>query len=390
MVDNNNSIPFELVDRDLYCKNTPRELISIDQPIQLCPKCHTRLYSSCVYIPVSETEQAKILGLECKICHRLYVLEIDGIRNILIDNKYARFFTLDDVDYTCFTEQEYRRKKNIVDRSKRELLNKVENSLVYVSLVNDDRTIEYIITDNIGTEMKKKSEDQLYLINVIKFTDPIAIEIFAGIYRPERKQRVKIEQETFQINCTVLSDNEQNEIKTLIPQDVKIKSGGGYENRCEHSYCKIVNLLFYSPFEDRYVPVRVTHDTHLNDYYMDISIYKDHVRKYGNPGIRLLPEKSTGNTFEDFAAESILRLYGYHVGGYDGTSLSDKERLDMLKEIIDLGLVEKTKVINHLNFLIGNSNEKYNGVRYKWEMDLNAIMPYKENPARFGGVVIDK
>ncbi len=62
----------------------------------------------------------------------------------------------------------------------------------------------------------------------------------------------------------------------------------------------------------------------------------------------------------------------------------------MLKEIIDLGLVEKTKVINHLNFLIGNSNEKYNGVRYKWEMDLNAIMPYKENPARFGGVVIDK
>lgn len=270
MVDNNNSIPFELVDRDLYCKNTPRELISIDQPIQLCPKCHTRLYSSCVYIPVSETEQAKILGLECKICHRLYVLEIDDIRNILIDNKYARFFTLDDVDYTCFTEQEYRRKKNIVDRSKRELLNKVENSLVYVSLVNDDRTIEYIITDNIGTEMKKKSEDQLYLINVIKFTDPIAIEIFAGIYRPERKQRVKIEQETFQINCTVLSDNEQNEIKTLIPQDVKIKSGGGYENRCEHSYCKIVNLLFYSPFEDRYVPVRVTHDTHLNDYYMDI------------------------------------------------------------------------------------------------------------------------
>ncbi|MFB0918461.1 MAG: hypothetical protein QMB63_05265 [Clostridiaceae bacterium] len=81
--------------------------------------------------------------------------------------------------------------------------------------------------------------------------------------------------------------------------------------------------------------------------------------------------------FEDRSDKSIFREYGYYVG--KNSKLSKVERQNLLTRLLDLGLISKPELINHLNMLINTNGrqEKNKDANNRWNEDLNFIREYK-------------
>lgn len=79
---------------------------------------------------------------------------------------------------------------------------------------------------------------------------------------------------------------------------------------------------------------------------------------------------------------SVLRLYGYTVSKNEG--MSDSQRQELLKNLIDLRLMTKTDILNHLEWLANThaGNYKYADACSKWRMDIRFVNSYQMNKQR--------
>ena len=74
--------------------------------------------------------------------------------------------------------------------------------------------------------------------------------------------------------------------------------------------------------------------------------------------------------------------YGYSVS--KANNLSERERHEILAEIVDLGILKVNQIVNLLDFNCRlHSGEQYYWARRKWEIDKAFIENYKVNPNRF-------
>lgn len=125
------------------------------------------------------------------------------------------------------------------------------------------------------------------------------------------------------------------------------------------------------------VPMTVLYSKKQEKYYLNASTYEDYRERYGLPFLRL--ECIDQGVFSDFnlRAESELKMYGYSVSKADG--LTSAQRQSRLAQLMDSGLIPKSKIISHLDLLIKMNyrKEKMEDACYAWKDDRRFVLDYK-------------
>lgn len=375
-------VPFEIVNKNDYIWRTPHKINSIKNASNVCYKCKTKLVPGFALIPVGKINCAKVPGLECKKCRVLYISNPKPVKTVLIDNEYAKNILLNGKALHNFSIDI---KLNNELQEKSSMLKKVESSVFIASLNNK--------LDVIITKSKTVRSDDLNChngkqINVVHYSEPFALKLLTGLYRKERNRSFIFNGIEYKIGAVYPKKYSESFPDSIMPSCIKIKPGGGYRHYIQNSFSEIVDLLLFSPGTQQYEIIKATFDKNTNECYVDIGIFRSFLSNFGNPKIKLSIPKSSiikyrkGWTKDDLRDESMLHAYGYNVS--QSNNMSESERQTLLFEIIDSGILSRSRVIYLLDFFIKmHSTDKDYIARNKWAIDKHAVINYKVNPNRF-------
>lgn len=351
-----------------------------------CPKCQQQLFKGETVIPIGEKSNLLVEGLVCPNCKSMFVRDADDISKKLKDNPHSAGFYINDTAYWQYSDlkrkkkQEKRRRQKIEEararkefqrQRKRNILDSIESSVVLISVIFHDKSAaEYIITTNKNTVPGE---------NIIHYSSDMGRELLTAAYVPARKNRGSVNGKKYRV-CSVFLKCKMPE--TLIPSFITIKTDGGYSTSIKNRNSELIDLLLYSPYNDIYECVHATHNKEEDICYMDISIYRSFIKKFGNPGLWLDFPMATSARIGELNEESILRGYGYSVAKNE--NLSSVERKELLAELVDLEILTVAKIAHHLDFCINlHTALQYTDAVSKWISDKTFIENYKVNPERF-------
>lgn len=129
------------------------------------------------------------------------------------------------------------------------------------------------------------------------------------------------------------------------------------------------------------VPITVYYEKSTQQYFINEEIYSHACHKYGLPYLKLhtasFDEGSSGKSFSALKMQSELRLLGYSVSASDGLTIS--ARRDLLKEAMDSGILTKSEIMNHLEWLIHSRSKMSNmdNAIAEWKSDLLFVSEYR-------------
>ena len=129
------------------------------------------------------------------------------------------------------------------------------------------------------------------------------------------------------------------------------------------------------------VPITVYYEKSTQLYFINEEIYSRARREYGLPYLKLhtasFDEGASGKSFSALKMQSELRLLGYNVSASDGLTIS--ARRDLLKEAMDSGILTKTEIMNHLEWLIHSRSKMSNmdNAIAEWKSDLLFVSEYR-------------
>lgn len=351
----------------------------------VCPTCNQQLIKDETVIPISECSNLLVEGFYCYKCRSLFVRNADEIAAKLKDNPYSKGFYINDIAYWQYSETERRKKqeerkhrkieesraKEAFQRQrKKSILDSIESSVVLISVIFQNKNpAEYIITTKDNSVAGE---------NVIQYATPIGRELLAAAYAKARNKCGSLNGQNYRV-CSVFPTDEIP--RNLIPSAILVKKDGGYISSIKNNKYEIVDLLLYSPKTKIYECTHATYSKEEDICYMDISIYRNFVKRFGNPGLFLeFPSKSC--TTSELNEESVLKGYGYSVSKSD--NLSTPERRELLTEIVDLKILPVSRIVYHLDFCIRlHTDPQHAEAVNKWISDRCFIANYKANPTRF-------
>lgn len=117
-------------------------------------------------------------------------------------------------------------------------------------------------------------------------------------------------------------------------------------------------------------------------------IYDSEYNKIIRKGIPICPVHeelkyfASGNDFDNYKAESLLRQFGYTVNSKD--NLSSKKRHEIIELVLNNGFMNKHEILSHLSFL-ANSRKKIEGMSFavdKWNEDISFVSKLNVNNPR--------
>lgn len=378
-------IEFDIVDGRNYIWKTPTKIETLDIPAEVCPHCAAPLTDSFTQVPVGNNKKAKVPGLECRKCRVLFVVvsRLKSIRNLLQDNINAKNMTLNGDslwNYSEIRKKEKQREKFLKKLTqKREILSRINGSIMLVTLKNENEKCDYVITNC--------REPQLYPnVRIIRYSTPLARELITSIYHS--KKHIVIKDKEFKVERPYYPSYSKESGQVfpieLMPSEIRIKSDGGYSTSIKNNYEEVVDVLLYSPFTKRYEIAHATYNHAECECFMDIGIFRTFIHKYGRPElpINIGVPSFPGRNFDELRNESILHIYGYSVSEADG--LTESQRHELLAEIVDLQLMTTSHVVYLLDFFVKtHTSDRDYYARDKWERDKHYISNYKVNPNRF-------
>lgn len=323
-----------------------------------CIVCNGNMADYVNIIPTSNTNYVKITGKYCSRCKMFFYRDLQHIEKILKNNEYAASYKIN----TDFYIEPTIRKNNI----------KVKSEVCCFYLKETETNIsKKIIIVSDKTEAAKD-------FNVYHYSDIISRTLLAAIWKLNEKT-VILNNKNHRILLS--KTNTYQFFEDYIMKELNISKGGGLYSNFDNS--EIVDVLLYSPYTNRYEIIKASYDKSFNFYYVDMSIFKRFIRKFGNPGIPIkVYNDSNFNEFANLKEESILHAFGYSVSKSD--NLSDLQRQKIIADVLDLELMTTIEIVNLLEFLISSHNNiKYLSAKTKWERDLKFISNYKINPERF-------
>ena len=138
---------------------------------------------------------------------------------------------------------------------------------------------------------------------------------------------------------------------------------------------EMVNILVRCANMEDVVPITVYYSKSERKYFLNQESYDLYKRKYGLPYFHLAYYSTTETPF-NMKEKSDLRLYGYTVNKIDG--LSQKERQELIGQLIDGKLMSQSSIINHLEWLIHShrDNYRFDDACDKWRDDLKFAYNY--------------
>lgn len=376
-------LEFEIVNGRDYIWKTPTKIETIEVQLSACPHCLAALSSGFALVPLGRNEKAKVVGVECRKCHTLFVARSKSLRKLLQDNEHAKEMTLNGEslwNYSYIRKKEAQQKKWLKKlHEKLMILSQVNGSIMLVTLKSNDEQVDCVITNNKEPQMNQE-------YHIIHYSSLLAREIITSIYHFPRNikfggKEYKVVRPYYPSACV---GRKQIFPIELMPSEMRIKPKGGYSTSIKNNYDEVVDVLLYSPRTQLFEIARATYNTLDGECYMDIGIFRSFVKEYGNPGLKLSFDESTtyGLSFDELRAESILHAYGYSVS--ESVGLTEAERRELLAEIVDLELLTTPYVVHLLDFFIRtHTSDKYYYARDKWTRDIKYISNYNVNPERF-------
>ena len=368
-------LEYEIVDRRDYIWKTPKKIETPKTETFVCPHCSSALTSGYTLIPLDGNKRAKIPGLECGKCDILFSTGSKSLRQLLQDNSSAKEISLNgeklwNYSYLCRKKAEKNKQFNKM-QLKLNKLSEVKGGIMLVTLRCDDEQMDCVIT--------RSKEPQInHSALITHYSSLLAREIISAIYHSPRK--INLNGKKYVVETTY----RQNFPLEIMPKDVKIKSGGGYFYSIGNKNDEVIDVLLFSVCTQRYELARATYNHADRKCFMDISLFRSFIREYGKPDIHLLFDNATssGLSFYELRAESILHAYGYSVSDADG--LTEAERHELLAEIVDLELLSIPYIVHLLEFFIRtHTSDRFFNARSKWERDVQFISNYKIDTKRF-------
>lgn len=132
------------------------------------------------------------------------------------------------------------------------------------------------------------------------------------------------------------------------------------------------------------VPFNVYYDKQGDRYFINETSYLEYAKQYGFPLMKLktYAPNSTSFSMADLSDMSTLRLYGYTVSKNEG--LTDGQRQELLKNLMDSRLMSKTDILNHIEWLVNTheGNYKYADACDKWMSDIRFVNQYRLDTQR--------
>ena len=332
---------------------------------QTCPVCGIRLYKSFAAIPISHTTGIAYSFVSCG--YHFFAWPSKKLDRILEANKYTRKISTD----RCFYFPEASQLKESLEKS-------TIKPLVFL-LANDSTSrSEIVVISNQYREISARC-------HLMPYTDKNARQLLTDVFYNKSKDNILYNGENY--NIYELKEFEETSLFNMdynyIANDVTIKTGGGFSSHIKNNYCEIVDVLLYSPRTKRYEPIHATYDKREGDCFIDITLFRNFINEFGNPGIKVYPGISFGGSFSDrdLNDESLLHAYGYNVNSND--NLSDAERQSIIAEIIDLELMSQRKIVDLLMWLVKTRKNVRFETKNKWQRDIVFTQNYKANPSRF-------
>lgn len=373
---------FEVVENHTIHWKTTQQIRSTPKELQNCPHCHSPLVPDNTLVPISKFEKLKVNGVCCRKCNQLFISKLDAqkLSREIRDNRYSKGFTIDGKELWNASEREreerWKKEKIERERKQRERLTAVSGSVVMICVSDGKVTTEYTVTG--ATTLKIEG-------NIVTYASETGRELLSAAFAPERKKQGSIKGRNFTVTKVRYREEDNLITHRILPKNITIDEDGGYSSSVKNRFSEIVDLLLYSSLTQRYEIMRATYDKTLQYCYTDVGIFRRFVHQYGNPGLPIFfGDKSTSRrtALDKLHEESFLKKFGYNVSEAD--HLSDNERREILKDIVDMEIKTVHQVAHMLDFLYNlHSSEKDSLARLKWESDKKFIENYKVNPSRF-------
>ena len=386
MKENISNTKYRIVMQTISTFRTPKALISTDQDYRCCPYCSEKLEQYNTLLPIGKEMLERIPGNWCRKCDKLYVRDGKYIRQKLIDNTYAKGFTLNGKalwDYTNekqrrAIERQERKKQNQIQEMRLAKLAESTSSEVMICIQFEDNTNkEYIIvskrTDCTNAE-------------TLHYTSESGRELLSAAYAEQREGKGILNGKKYEVVDRIYPSIETDTLSDYVfLTKIRIRPDGGYASSIKSKRYELVDTLLYSLKTNQYEIIRSTHDRFTGECFVDISLYRAYIKKYGRPD--RAPDFGYWPTIgvrssDELNSESKLKGYGYSVSKEKG--LSTNKRHELLSEVVDLEILTVKQVVNLLEFFIQtHSNDVYIPARAKWSFDLRFIQQYQVNPERF-------
>ena len=390
---------YNLIYRGDSIRKVPQNLVSVKDPADKCLKCKSELFSGSTTVPTSPDKGVLINGGYCKKCDILYIEHNITCLIRILNNEYAKGFTLNGIMINEYSKELTRReienerkaiqeKRELIQERKKtheewrakdiEYLSGIENAVMRIIIrFEDGEKRKYVIVNKKADDYSERG--------IIIYSCKLGRELLSAAFAEERKRHGEINGRKYKVIDVV--EKEPDLKSRFISDDCYIQEGGGYyKPQYQTRRYETVDYLMYSLKTNCYEIIHATYDKKEKSCFFDITLYRKFVREYGKQREYVdfyRSAKRPRGAFADWNTESFLHQYGYNVS--QNSNLSESFRHELLAEIVDLEYMSIGKIVKYLEFFIRTKSSNIRNINAiaKWEDDLEFIRNYKVNPSRF-------
>lgn len=349
-------------------KNVNRSAVLSDiyitnYPIEKCLKCGLPVNSYSNYIPIDENDCVIIKGKCCPDCKVFFEENGDKLLGFLKSNRVDSVYKFS----TYYMFPDYVRSKKYFKRLDSALV------MAFFKSVNENKYISYMIVQDINDISEEK--------RIVHYAVPESRYVLTGLMLKNRT--FLFEGEEYELLSSITHEG----ISFLGDADIFLKQIQLISNRSVYTKrhaLELVQMLLYSAYTKKFELIAVWCDIKTKELFVDVSTFKQFVRKCGKPmiDISFRGEYTSEHNFGVMKDESLLFAYGYSVSATKGNTTEKRHKI--LSEILDLQLMSKNDIINLLEHNMKmHSGEKFANDRKRWEFDIKFVGDYSVDPNRF-------
>ena len=331
-----------------------------------CLKCHKIISKSFKDVKIGNDICMSIQGYYCQTCKRFYA----GY------NTACKAKEITDINPFDEHIQYFFKEPNTGDKDKEPVSN--DEILIKIRYFSGNEECFRIVSD----EAKKNDS-----MNSYHYSSNVGLELLSAAFAKQRNSKGSFNDKKFYV-IKIIQPQKFERNYFCMKNQINIKQGGGYISGALRGGQRLIDILLYSPYKEKYQIAKATYDKFEDEIFIDGRKYRRFVIENGNPELQYRLYNSERESFYDISffdglqAESVLKVFGYNVA--KDSELSESKRQQLLADLIDMNIISDEKVANYLQFFIDmHRGESYYYAREKWKRDLQFVENYNKNPKRF-------
>ena len=319
--------------------------------IKYCPFCHEETMTTNCSVKDRKTgEISKVPGRICRSCRSFFTVSMN---------------MLEDTVGPASAHSSYEYHYELADGYDKSVYSEISASIPYIkqfTLCSPKGLVTYTIT-------KYKSDTDVKR-NILHYSHKTSLLLLTASDRKENT--VKIGEETFTIEKSISGPDYIHIIDRNSKVIIEKKDNGGFYDPNQD----VVQLdaLVYAAHCDHLIVLNISYNRKEKVYYIDKKLFEVFRKVHG----LLICEYGQMNDtkWNALNEESLLHQLGYNVR-YDN-NMNDSDRQTLLVDIINCGIMDTIKIVNHLEYLLflNEDREIMKEACSKWTRDLQFLYNY--------------